>query len=44
MMVEFIFESLSIGGEVTPIWLQKKKKKNETKITRYGAKKLKFVQ
>ena len=36
MMDEFNFESLSFGGEVTPILLQEKK--DETKITRYGAK------
>ena len=42
MMVEFIVESLSFGGEVTPILFQEKK--NETKITRYGANKLMFVQ
>ena len=42
MMVEFIFESLSFDGEVMPILLQEKA--NETKITRYGANKLKLVQ
>ena len=42
MMVEFIFESLSFGGEVTAILFQEKK--NETEITRYWANKLMLVQ